>query len=310
MMKRVRRATVGVVAAAVVLSGCSGSIPMEPVPPGWTLNVHQPGEWWTQPLIPRSVVVQRCPPRSGWSSDPNLLVLTALPPGTSVEFSLWTDDYHCDIGWSQPVSEVTMTAEELSSEAGVRRLCSAPGLPMDAGWRYLGKKTTERRLGPQNEPVTPLFLTAAFIDEFRTVVACSAADQGELLGEEPGKSFYGSTVQLSVGADLSGPGQVAACPVLPSDLSRTEAGTVDTYSLRGAGAVRGTDGRVLTDAATLEVGLVGDSVTTRHPVVDGVAIVNASVRPTADIHFEWEKPVPLEGTVLDSKGRVLATCRG
>lgn len=67
---------------------------------------------------------------------------------------------------------------------------------------------------------------------------------------------------------------VAACPVTGSEWVADE-GTVGSYRLRGAGAVRGDDGKVLTDAATLELGLAGDGVTSSHPVVEGIAIVDS-----------------------------------
>ena len=58
MNHRRARVLIGAVAALLCLPGCALPMPEEKVPEGWALNVHQPGEWWTQPLIPRAVVVQ------------------------------------------------------------------------------------------------------------------------------------------------------------------------------------------------------------------------------------------------------------
>jgi hypothetical protein len=87
-------------------------------------------------------------------------------------------------------------------------------------------------------------------------------------------------------------------------------GTVAEYELKGAGAVRNEAGSVLTQAATLQIGLAGDSVTSTHPVVDGVAIADARVTPQARVHFaDWNHPPVVEGKVLDADGKLLATCR-
>ena len=298
---------VGIAAlAALCGSGCAPPIPHEEVPDGWALNVHQPGEWWTQPLIPRSVVMQRCPQRFGWASDPDLTRVTALPPGTSIEYSFLTDDYHCSIGWSQPASEVKAAAADLATEVGLRRICSFSGLPMDAGWRFLGHKPTEG-VGDLPDPRASGIdtwdsTTAAFVDEYGTVVGC--------LVDHLGEAGTTRAADLSVGADGPATPNGAACPVESRDMARNDDGAVDEYQLRGAGAVRGQDGRVLTRAATLRIGLVGDSVTTSHPVVDGIAIVDARVKPKAAVHFEWDDPPPVEGTIYDAAGRLMATCRG
>nr|WP_300148740.1 hypothetical protein [Propionicimonas sp.] len=303
-----RRTTrIGVLCAAIglLLAGCAAAIPQEPVPAGWALDVHQPGEWWTKPLIPRSVVVQRCPPRPGWSSDPDLTKATALPPGIDVNYSNMVDDYHCLIGWSEAPSDVEFAPDEMTTEAGLRRICSSSGLPMDASWRFLGQRATEYvgALAGMDEPDVQAweFVTAAFIDEHDTVVSCLANYQGE--------AGAGAWVELSVGADLAAPSGDAACPVLPRDMSRDNDDTVAEYRLRGAGAVRGNDGRALTKAKTLRIGLVGDSVTTSHPVVDGIAIVDAWVKPGAAIPLDWDNPPAVEGEILGPDGAVLATCR-
>lgn len=276
-------------------AGCTSSIPREPVPSGWALDVHQPGEWWTQPLIPRSVIVQRCAPPPGWASDPNLNLVTGLPPGSSVEYSALGDDYHCQIGWSEPTSEIAFTVDEMSSEQGLRRICSSSGLPMDASWRYVGSTVVERGGDPELVEHTA---SAAFADG-NSVVSCLIQHMGEAGG--------GASVELSVGADT-----VAAaggrCPVAARDLARDDDGTALEYQLRGAGAVRDGGGRILVAAKTLELRLAGDSVTTTHPVVHGIAIVNARVQPKAPIQFEWDHLPPVEGRILDADGAVLGTC--
>ena len=247
LVRQARTLGVAVAVAGLVLSGCAAPIPLEDVPAGWALDVHQPGEWWTQPLIPRSVVVQRCPPPFGWASDPDLTKVTGVRPGSDLEYSHLVDDYHCSVGWSEPVSEVTFTTDQMSTEAGLRRICSSSGLPMDASWRFVGHNATER-VGdlPRAEEVglnAWELTTAAFIDDYGTVVACLVFDQGEA-----GK---GALVELSAGADAVAATPVAACPVVPRDMAREDDGTLMEYQLRGAGAVRGSDGRVLTEATTL-----------------------------------------------------------
>jgi hypothetical protein len=302
--RRTRRIGVCAAAIALLLTGCA-SIPQEPVPAGWTLDVHQPGEWWTTPLIPRSVVVQRCPPPPGWSSDPDLTTTTALPPGIDVNYSNMADDYHCLIGWAEAATDVVFTPDEMATEAGLRRICSSSGLPMDASWRFLGQRPTERvgDLAGMDEPDVRTWesVTAAFIDEHDTVVSCLADYQGE--------AGASASVELSVGADLAAPSAVATCPVEPRDMSRDNDGTVDEYRLRGAGAVRGEDGRVLAEATALRIGLAGDSVRTTHPVVDGVAVADAWVSPDAAIPLDWDNPPAVEGQILGTDGTVLATCR-
>ena len=284
-------------------SGCAAPIPLEPVPVGWALDVHQPGLWWTQPLIPRSVVVQRCPPPLGWASNPDLTKVTGLPPGIDVNYSSGTDDYHCGIGWSEPASEVAFSPDEMATEAGLRRICSSSGLRLDDSWRFLGHNATERVGAPPDAEDVGLerwdVTTAAFIDDHGTVVGC--------LVENLGEAGAGAVVELSVGADTA-PGD-AVCPVVPRDLARGDDGTLLEYRLRGAGAVRDGSGRILTEASTVQLGVAGDSVTTSHPVVDGIAIVDASVKPKAVIHFDWDRPPPVEGKIYGSDGRVLATCR-
>lgn len=291
-------------AVGLLVSGCT-SIPREDVPADWSLNVHQPGAWWTQPLIPRSVVVQRCPPPRGWSSDPDLSKETALPPGTSVNYIRFVDDYHCNIGWSQPEQDVA-TSEQPRTEAAWRRVCSRSGLPMDAGWRFLGQTAT-KSVGAEPSNGDDVWAgrsaaTAGFIDTYGTVVGCSA--------EQWEDADVSVSIDLTVGADLSG-GGTAACPVTAGSLGAADDGTVEEYVLQGAGAVRDDHGRALRQARTLRIGLSGDSQISSHPVVDGIAIIDAQVRPAAAIAFEsWDHPPPVEGQVLDEKGRVLATCSG
>lgn len=248
------------VALAMIQSGCSAPIPREAVPEGWALEVHQAGEWWTQPAIPRSVVVQRCPPPFGWASDPDLTNLTGLPPGSNVEYSSLFDDYHCSIGWSEPPYEVEFSPAEMSTEAGLRRACSSSGLPMDASWRFLGYKASERvgDLPGTEEGGLEVWevTTAAFIDDFGTVVSCLVEHMGEA-----GTYLW---VELSAGADTPADLGGTACPVQPRNMARDDDGALLDYQLRGAGAVRDVRGRALTEATRLEVGVVGDSVMTSH----------------------------------------------
>ncbi|WP_147454000.1 hypothetical protein [Tessaracoccus antarcticus] len=304
-----KREFVGVLctlALATGLSACGAPIPREAVPEGWALEVHQPGEWWTQPLIPRSVVVQRCPPPIGWASEPDLSNVTGVLPGSDVEYSFASDDYHCSVGWSEPASEGEFSVADMSTEAGLRRACSRSGLPMDASWRFLGSKPSERvgDLPGMEEGGLETWevATAAFIDEFGTVVSC--------LVEHMGDAGTFQWVELSVGADTAVTPGGAACPVQPRNMARDDDGTLMDYQLRGAGAVREDRGKILTEATTLRIGVVGDSVMTSHPVVDGIAIVDASVVPNATIPFDWDQPLPVEGQIYDADGDLLATCRG
>ena len=297
-----------VLCAVVVASfqaGCAATIPREPVPAGWTLDVHQPGEWWTQPVIPRAVVLQRCPPPPGWSSEPDLTKVTALPPGIDVNYSFWTDDYHCLIGWSEPATDVEFSPGEMATETGLRRICSSSGLPMDASWRFLGHKATEGvgdLPGAGEAGLETELTTAAFIDDGDTVVACLVHHQGEAGG--------GAFVELSIGAETVAASGGAICPVTLRNMARDDDGTLAEYQLRGAGAVRDDSGRILTEAATLEIGVAGDGVRTSHPVVDGIAIVDAWAIPTAPIHFDWDGPPPaVAGQVYGADGTLLASCR-
>jgi hypothetical protein len=304
---KTRSARVGVMVLALIgliaLIARPLVIPREPVPEGWALDVHQPGEWWNQPVIPRSVVVQRCPPPAFWSSDPDLSVLTGLKPGSSVEYSFFTDDYHCAIGWSQPEAPVTVSGADLATEAGLRRYCSASGLPVDDRWRYLGRRA-QQAVGNtwSHDPMdnATVVQTAGFVDAGGTVLSClvnTSLDQ-------PGAGV----IELALG----GAGRATAtpsCPVSARELARSDAGTAEEYRLRGAGPVRGADGRVLTDAATLVIGLTGDTVTSTHPVIDGVAIVDAGAAPATPITFDWNRLPEVTGKVYAADGTLLATCR-
>ncbi len=298
MNQRLPQVVGGIVAAALLASGCAPAIPQEQVPAGWELNVHQAGEWWTQPLIPRAVVLQRCPQQPGWWSEPDLSRVTALPSGIDVNYSFWTDDYHCDIGWTHAPSQVRVAPAERRTEAGLRRICSASGLRLDDGWRYLGHNRMD-----QGEDRPGEVSTAAFVDQHGTVVGC-------LVGYDLVDHGIGADVELSVGVAAAPTTGSPACPVTARNLARAGDGTVATYELRGAGAVRGDDGRVLRQAATLRIGLAGDTVTTSHPVVDGIAIVHAAVEPKAAIALDWDRPPAVEGEILDGGGTVLASCRG
>ncbi len=117
-------------------------------------------------------------------------------------------------------------------------------------------------------------------------------------------------MELSEGADTDDDLGGAACPVQPSNMARDEDGTLLDYQLRGAGAVRDDRGKALTEATRLQIGVAGDSVVTSHPVVDGIAIVDAWVVPNATIPFDWDEPLPVEGQIFDADGDLLVTCRG
>lgn len=190
---------------------------------------------------------------------------------------------------------------ERATEPSLRRVCSTSGLEMDPGWRFLGHNKT----GAPDATIDQVAV-AAFTDAHDTVVAC-------ILGynlEDPDieDRTINATVELSVGADaVASAGGV--CPVRPSNLAAGDKQTVGAYELKGAGVVRDRDGRILTGAASLRIGLAGDSVTTSHPVVGGVAIVGASVTPKAAIHFDdWKHPPAVQGQILDADGNLLATC--
>jgi hypothetical protein len=175
---------------------------------------------------------------------------------------------------------------------------------VDASWRYLGRNPAERAGDPpsvEDGATEREAITAGFIDQYGTVVAC--------LVESWGDAGVGAFVELSAGTDLADTTTTATCPVIPRNMAAAEGGTVSDYQLRGAGAVRDETGRVLTGAKTLRIGLVGDSVTSSHPVVDGIAIVDSWVTPETDIHVDWDKPPLVEGEVLGADGRVLSTCR-
>ncbi len=292
------------IAIMLAVSGCSGSIPREDVPAGWALDVHQPGAWWTEPVIPRSVIIQRCSPPSGWGSEPDLSVATALPPGSDVEFSFLFDDYHCSTGWSEPATEgVEFTVAEMVTEEGLRRICSGSGLPMDDGWRFLGHQPAVRAgyeaAGRDADEEAWDSVTAAFTDEYGAVVGCLVEHVGDA----------GGLVSVALASGTDAEPAVAACPVTGSEWVADE-GTVGSYRLRGAGAVRGDDGKVLTDAATLELGLAGDGVTSSHPVVEGIAIVDGWMVPQATIPLDWDQPPPVAGRVYAADGELLATCGG
>ena len=295
MKQRTVRVLAGTFAAVLCLAGCGAPpIPQEKVPEGWTLDVHQPGEWWTQPLIPRSVIVQRCAPPPGWGSAPDLTKVTALPPGSDVEFTSFVDEYRCDIGWSEARSRAKVAPAQQPTEAGLRRICSTSGLPMDAGWRFLGQAPNTR---------SDYLATAAFIDDHGTVVAC-------LPGYDLADEGMDASVELSVGADIAAGSGNPSCPATAHITGITDDRAVGEYRLRGAGAVRDDGGRVLTQATTVRIGLVGDAVTSSHRGVDGVAIVDAWVTPRAAIQLDDADDVPaIEGQILDGNGKLLAICR-
>lgn len=121
--------------------------------------------------------------------------------------------------------------------------------------------------------------------------------------DQPG----GGVIELALGG--SGPATATPrCPVGVREPARSDGGTVEEYRLRGAGPVRGTDGGVLTDAAMLVIGLTGDTVTSTHPVVRGVAVVDAYAAPTKAIELDWNNLPGVTGQIYDADGTLLATC--
>lgn len=294
MKQRAVRVFVGGLVAGLCLSACSSAppIPQEEVPKDWTLNVHQPGEWWKQPLIPRSVIVQRCAPQSGWRSDPDLTKVTAVPPGSHVEFSSFLDDVTCNVGWSEAPGHAQVDADKQATEAGLRRICSTSGLPMDAGWRFVGH-------APEAHP--HYLSAAAFIDDHGTVAACLPGYNLEDLG-------FSASVELSVGAETAPVSGTPRCPATLNGIAPTGGGAIGEYRIRGAGPVRDDAGRLLAEAATIRLGLAGDTATSSHRVVRGIAIIEAWVTPKAAIPWSEDHPPAMEGQILDKLGKILATC--
>jgi hypothetical protein len=197
-----------------------------------------------------------------------------------------------------------VNSTELTTEDGLRRFCGASGLPIDSGWRYLGlaeQQVIGDSRGPASDWPAGTVLTAAFIDRNQTVAACLV----DHLEDSDGDA--GRIEPILAGPAPAG---VQQCPVKPRDLAQSATETVDEYQLRGAGSVRDEQGRVLTDAATVQFALVGDSVTTTHPVRAGIVVVDVAVTPAAAVHFGWDALPQIEGRVYGADGALLATCHG
>ncbi|MEZ5127237.1 MAG: hypothetical protein R2703_01805 [Micropruina glycogenica] len=50
------------------------------------------------------------------------------------------------------------------------------------------------------------------------------------------------------------------------------------------------------------IGLTGDTVTSTHPVIDGVAIVDADAAPATPITFDWNRLPEVTGKVYAADG--------
>ena len=169
LLRRLLSATLAA-CAALALAGCNG-IPRETPPPGWTLDVHQPGAWWEKPLIPRAIIVERCTIKPTWGTVPDLSKLDALPPGSDVNLTYFMDDHHCNVGWQNAVSHEQIEWRDPQDEAWYRRACSLSGLDLsDRGWRFLSRYDTQ--VGEYAAMTDFRFTNAAFVDEFDAVVTC------------------------------------------------------------------------------------------------------------------------------------------
>jgi hypothetical protein len=85
-------------------------------------------------------IVERCEIKPGWGSDPDLSKLDALPPGSEVNLFHFTDDYHCNVGWQNPVASEHIAWSDPQNETWYRRVCSLSGLDLsDRGWRFLSR---------------------------------------------------------------------------------------------------------------------------------------------------------------------------
>ena len=138
LLRRLLSATLAA-CAALALAGCNG-IPRETPPPGWTLDVHQPGAWWEKPLIPRALIVERCEIKPTWGTDPDLSKLDALPPGSDLNLrTSWTTTTATWAGRSA-VSREPIAWSGPQNETWYRRVCSLSGLDLsDRGWRFLSR---------------------------------------------------------------------------------------------------------------------------------------------------------------------------
>jgi hypothetical protein len=288
--------------AALALVSCNG-IPRETVPPGWTLDVHQPGAWWEKPLIPRALIVERCEIKPTWGTVPDLSKVDALPPGSDVNLTYFMDDHHCDVGWQNAVSREPIHWADPQDEAWYRRVCSMSGLDLsDRGWRFLSRYDTQ--VGEHAEDPDFRYTNAAFVDEFEAVVTCG------IIGEPgpDGGMMAVAAIKLQSAAPDAQP--TGACPVRGDPWTFTNGAGSSARSVRvnGAGAVRDKAGAKITDAAELRLHVHGDSVTVTVPVVEGIALADDDFKPTRPVLTDAAGKIALAGEVLDASGRTVATC--
>jgi hypothetical protein len=291
-----------VACAAIALASCNG-IPRETVPPGWTLDVHQPGAWWEKPLIPRALIVERCEIKPTWGTVPDLSKVDALPPGSDVNLTYFMDDHHCDVGWQNAVSRELIPWADPQDEAWYRRVCSMSGLDLsDRGWRFLSRYDTQ--VGEHAADPNFRYTNAAFVDEFEAVVTCG------IIGE-PGLDagmMAGAAIKLQSAAPDAQP--TGACPVRaePWTFTNGQGSSARSVWVNGAGAVRDKGGARISDAAELRLHVPGDSVTVTVPVVEGIALAVVDFTPTHPVPTDAAGKIALAGEVMDASGRTVATC--
>jgi hypothetical protein len=303
-MTLVRRLVVTTLAAclALALAGCNG-IPREAPPPGWTLDVHQPGAWWEKPLIPRALIVERCEIKPTWGTDPDLSKLVALPPGSDVNLLYFMDDHHCDVGWQNAAGGEPFPWADPRDEAWYRRVCSLSGLDLsDREWGFLSRYDTQ--VGEFTGMTDFRFTNAAFVDEFDAVVTCGIWGDP---GPDGGMLAAGSVELHSAAPDAQPTG---VCPVHaePWTFTNGPGSSARSVRVRGAGAVRDKAGAKMGDPEALRLHLPGDSVTVTVPVVEGIALADADFTPTHPTPVDPAGKIALAGEVLDASGRTVATC--
>ena len=305
LLRRLLSATLAA-CAALALAGCNG-IPRETPPPGWTLDVHQPGPWWEKPLIPRALIVERCAIKPTWGTVPDLSKLDALPPGSDVNLTYFMDDHHCDVGWQNAVSREPIPWADPQDEAWYRRVCSMSGLDLsDRGWRFLSRYDT--KVGEHGEMPGEMpefrYTNAAFVDEFEAVVTCGITG-------EPGPDggmMAGAGVKLQSAVPDAQPAGVCPVHAEPWLFTNGPGSSARSVTVNGAGAVRDKAGAKISNAEALRLHVPGDSVTVTVPVVKGIALADIDLTPTHAVPIEPTGKIALAGEVLDASGRTVATC--
>jgi hypothetical protein len=301
LLRRLVSATLAA-CAALALAGCNG-IPRETPPPGWTLDVHQPGAWWEKPLIPRALIVERCAIKPTWGTNPDLSKLDALPPGSDVNLTYFMDEHHCDVGWQNAVSREPIPWADPQDEAWHRRLCSMSGLDLsDRGWRFLSRY--DPQVSEHAEMPEFRYTNAAFVDEFDAVVTCG------IIGEPgpDGGMMAGAAVKLQSAAQDAQPARVCPVHAEPWLFTNGPGSSARSVRVNGAGAVRDKAGAKMGDAEALRLHLPGDSVTVTIPVIEGIALADVDLTPTHPTPTDPAGQIALAGEVLDASGRTVATC--